>query len=337
MSRGAGTPPVDAADVSVIIPTYNRPGDLHECLQSILAQIARPGEVLVVDNGDSGGTQDVVERMKSSFTAAGISIHYVPNHLQNSLTRAKNLGIDRSRGALVSFLDDDVVLEPGYYEAILAEYRRSPNVIGAEGAVVGDGRRNPIAVGLEQVLGRVFFLGFREPARCRVLPSLAVTYPLGEARVSCEWLSGAATYRRSVFSEVRPDENLRKYADNEDLDLSHRVFKRHPGTLVYVPEAKYHHKGSAQGRVTGRERVYMQEVYRLYLFYRHMDATAVNILIYLWSRLGRMVYLLGRSAVRWSGMDLGEAVHLIGAWRLCIRHRREIRAGELEFFNRFLD
>jgi hypothetical protein len=50
-----------------------------------------------------------------------------------------------------------------------------------------------------------------------------------------------------------------------------------------------------------------------------------------------MVYLVGRSAVRLSRTDLWEAGHLMGAWRLCLRHWREIRAGDLEFFNRLLD
>jgi GT2 family glycosyltransferase len=337
MSRDAGDPTVRAADVSVVIPTYNRPGDLRECLRSILSQTARPGEVLGVDNGDPGATRELVASMSGDFAAAGIALQHVPNLLENSLTTAKNIGIDRSRGALISFLDDDVVLDPGYYEAILEAYRRSPGVLGVEGAVVGEGSRNPIAAGLDQALGRVFFLGFREPARCRVLPSLAVTYPRGGQPVSCEWLSGAATYRRLVFNEFRPDEKLRKYADNEDLDLSYRIYRRFPGSLMYLPEAKYRHKGSVQGRVTGMERVYMQEVYRLYLFYKHMDATVVNTVIYLWSRLGRMVYLVGRSAVRRSRIDLWEAGHLLGAWRLCLRHRCEIRAGDLAFFNRLLD
>ncbi|HEY6073466.1 MAG TPA: glycosyltransferase family 2 protein [Anaerolineales bacterium] len=326
-------------EISAIIPTYNRPDDLQECLQSILDQTVRPSEVVVVDNGDSGvgRTQEVVEQMEGTLAAAGILVRYIQNRRQNSLTTARNLGIDFSRGSIISFLDDDVVLDPRYYEAILEVYRTHPQALGVEGLVVGDGRRNPIAFGLEQILGRVFYLGFREQARCRVLPSLGVTYPLTEELVTCEWLSGAcATYRRHVFNDFRPDEKLRKYADNEDLDLSYGVFKKFPGTLWLTPQAKCHHKTSAQGRITGRERVYMQEVYRYYLFHKHIAITPKNLCIYIWSRVGRVVYLLVRSAVRLSPVDLQEAGHLPGAWALCVRHHSQSRRGDLTFFDQFL-
>jgi len=325
-------------DISVIIPTYNRALDLEECLRSILTQTVPPSEVLVVDNSDSGAGEirRAVERVGTQFSATAIALRYVRNPRENSLTVAKNLGIDLSGGAVVSFLDDDVVLDPRYYEAILDVYQTHPHALGVEGAVVAGRPRNPIAFGLEQALGRIFFLGFREDARCRVLPSLAVTYPLRDELVTCEWLSGAATYRRRIFTEFRPDEKLRKYADNEDIDLSHRIFRKYPGTLFFTPGAKYAHKGSVRARVTGRERVYMQEVYRLYLLYRHVDVTPGNVLIYLWSRVGRMVYLLGRATVRLSGTDLREAGSLLGAWGLCLRHRRAIRDGDLDFFDRYL-
>jgi GT2 family glycosyltransferase len=335
---GSGSAGADQVDVSVVIPTYNRPADLRECLRSILDQIARPGEVLVVDNSDAAAaeTRRVVEEVAPDFSTAGITLQYVDNRHSNSLTSAKNAGIDRARGEIVSFLDDDVMLDRRYYEVMLEAFRTHPDALGVEGAVIDGRAKPPMRFELEQLLGRIFYLGFREAARCRVLPSLAVTYPLTDAVVTCEWLSGAAAYRRRIFEEFRPDEKLRKYADNEDLDLSYRIFRKYPRALLFVGRAKYHHKGSAAGRVTGRDRVYMQEVYRLYLFFKHIDVSVGTILIYLWSRLGRLIYLLGRSAARQSAADLREAGYLPGAWIICLRHLPEIRAGDLKFFDRFL-
>jgi GT2 family glycosyltransferase len=335
MSRHAGAAQVD---VSVVIPTYNRPADLRECLRSILAQTVRVAEVLVVDNSDAAAeeTRRVVEGMDQEFSAGGIALRYVDNRHSNSLTSAKNAGIDRARGEIVSFLDDDVVVDRRYYEVMVETFRAHPDALGVEGAVMDDRAKPPLRFVLEQLLGRIFYLGFREAARCRVLPSLAVTYPLTDEVVTCEWLSGAAAYRRRIFAEFRPDQKLRKYADNEDLDLSYRIFRKYPRALLFAGRAKYHHEGSAEGRVTGRDRVYMQEVYRLYLFFKHIEVTVGTILIYVWSRLGRLIYLLGRSAARRSAADLREAGHLPGAWLLCLRHLPEIRAGDLRFFDRFL-
>lgn len=324
--------------ISVVIPTYNRPAELRACLASIMRQTVPVAEVLVVDNSDRGreAVRQVVEQMAGVLASAGMALRYVPNPGRNSLTTAKNLGIDLARGEIISFLDDDVVLDERYYEEILAVYRAHPHALGVEGAVTGATTVPGVRFALEQALGRLFFLGYREAAGCRVLPSFAVTYPLRDELIACEWLSGAASYRRRILDDIRPDERLRKYADNEDVDLSYAIFRKHPGTLFLTPRAKYRHDGSTQARVTGRERVYMQEVYRLYLVGKHIAATPANRLIYLWSRVGRLAYLLGRAVVRRSWTDVQEAWYLLGAWTLCIRHAGEIRSGDLGWFDQWL-
>ena len=81
----------------------------------------------------------------------------------------------------------------------------------------------------------------------RLLPSLCGTYPYPNLNkiVLCEWLSAASTYKKSILEEIKSDENFRKYSWNEDQDLSHRIFKKHPGSLFLTPYAKYSHEGSS--------------------------------------------------------------------------------------------
>ena len=56
---------VDQASVSVVIPTYNRGELLIETIESILAQTAEPGEVIVVDDGSTDDTQERLRGMRT--------------------------------------------------------------------------------------------------------------------------------------------------------------------------------------------------------------------------------------------------------------------------------
>ena len=55
--------------VSVLIPTYNRDEYLAECLDSILEQSLRPYEVIVVDDGSSDATRQVLNNYESGIKA----------------------------------------------------------------------------------------------------------------------------------------------------------------------------------------------------------------------------------------------------------------------------
>ncbi|WP_319588937.1 glycosyltransferase family A protein [uncultured Desulfobulbus sp.] len=89
--------------ISVIIPTYNRALHLVRAVESVLSQRRLCDELIVVDDGSTDATPDVVQRL-----AAG---SVVPIHLLRQDNRgasaARNLGIRRARGELLAFLDSD--------------------------------------------------------------------------------------------------------------------------------------------------------------------------------------------------------------------------------------
>ncbi|MBF0144456.1 MAG: glycosyltransferase family 2 protein, partial [Magnetococcales bacterium] len=72
---------------SIIIPTYHRPKELGDCLQSILRQTLLPFEVIVVDDGDLGGFP-----MREALEAAGIRCLYHKKE-KPGLTASRNVGI----------------------------------------------------------------------------------------------------------------------------------------------------------------------------------------------------------------------------------------------------
>jgi len=85
--------------VSVIIKTYNRAQFLLEAINSVLAQTFPNIEIIVIDNGSTDNTKDVVGKF-----ADKLSYFYIPH---TTSPEARNEGIKLSRGDLISFLDAD--------------------------------------------------------------------------------------------------------------------------------------------------------------------------------------------------------------------------------------
>lgn len=85
---------------SVIIPTYNRAGFLAESIGSVVGQSFRNWELLVIDDGSSDNTREVVH----AFDDERIKYLY-KKHEERSI--ARNYGISRAKGEYICFLDSD--------------------------------------------------------------------------------------------------------------------------------------------------------------------------------------------------------------------------------------
>jgi len=316
--------------ISVVIPTYKREKDLSECLDSILGQSFLPVEVFVIDNARENATKASVQGQKEIFSSRGIRLEYIDNSKENSLTVARNWGIKMCGGDVISFLDDDVILDKDYYKEVAKFFNDNDKAIGVSAQTIGNlYETSKIKFMFAQLLGRIFFLGYYEKYECHVLPSMGVTSLMGNNSVSSEWISGASAYKRKIFSEFLFDEKLKKYSWDEDLDFSYRIYKKYPGTLFFNSRIKYLHKLSEIGRTQGRERIYMEEIYNLYLFYKLMPQNLKNKIIYIWSRIGTIFYRL----VKGKFLDTRLCV---SALILCLKNLHKIKQGNLDFFNKTL-
>lgn len=108
---------------SVIIPVHNRRDKLARCLSSLASQHpGTPGfEVVVVDDGSTDGTAEVVEAARGG-RGAGHSASWVDLVLKRQIPRrgpaaARNAGITVSRGDVIIFLDSDMMACPSFVSA----------------------------------------------------------------------------------------------------------------------------------------------------------------------------------------------------------------------------
>lgn len=85
--------------VSVIIPTYNRASLLPRALESVFNQTFRDFELIVVDDGSTDATPDVLKRFNGK-------IKYIRQENQGTAA-ARNRGIQESQGEYIAFLDSD--------------------------------------------------------------------------------------------------------------------------------------------------------------------------------------------------------------------------------------
>ena len=102
--------------VSVIVPAYNRAPLVNQTLGSIARQTYRPIELVIVDDGSTDDTQDVIAARTASLTGdPGLAIQHLYQKNAGACV-ARNAGLRASHGEYVQFLDSDDLL----HEAPLA-------------------------------------------------------------------------------------------------------------------------------------------------------------------------------------------------------------------------
>lgn len=105
--------------VSVIIPTINSAKTLHQCLESIRLQRHKNIEIIVVDAYSLDNTTQIASNFNAKiYLAAG------------ERTAAKNLGILKSTGAFLFFVDSDMILDAGVISECVSICSYDPNIAG---------------------------------------------------------------------------------------------------------------------------------------------------------------------------------------------------------------
>ncbi|MEA5617097.1 glycosyltransferase [Cronbergia sp. UHCC 0137] len=116
--------------ISAIICTYNREAYLGAAIDSLLAQnFPANFEVLVVDNGSSDRTREVVEQR-----AANPRLRYIFEPTVG-LSVARNTGAREAKADILAYLDDDAVASPHWLEVLYTTYQDNAKIAIAGGKV----------------------------------------------------------------------------------------------------------------------------------------------------------------------------------------------------------
>jgi GT2 family glycosyltransferase/SAM-dependent methyltransferase len=136
--------PDDSTSVSVVVCSGDRPDELERCLHSIAEASDAPDEVLVVDNAPHAtGTREVVKAFPTC--------RYVQEP-RRGLSAARNAAVREARGDLLAFVDDDVVVHPGWLTPLRRAFA-DPDVMAVTGLVLPAQLDTVAQVAFETVVG----------------------------------------------------------------------------------------------------------------------------------------------------------------------------------------
>ena len=125
-----------ARDISVVIPLYNKAAEIGATLRSVLCQTQPPREIIVVDDGSTDGSAEIVERMGSWAVT-------LVRRSNGGVSAARNEAMRMASGRWVALLDGDDMWYPDYLKDMASLIARYPDC-GAYGSgfyVECDGRR----------------------------------------------------------------------------------------------------------------------------------------------------------------------------------------------------
>jgi len=112
------------ANVSVVIPTFNRPTLLEEAVQSVLAQTSPAHEIIIVDDGSQADHRPGIR--DTARLGTKIFVYHLPS--TRGASSARNFGLEKAEGDYILFLDDDDLIHPQMLESGLAFFRQNPAV-----------------------------------------------------------------------------------------------------------------------------------------------------------------------------------------------------------------
>lgn len=295
-------------DVSVVIPTYNRPQDLKKCLQSILYQTVLPKEIIVIDDGELKECP-----YRQDFEKKGVQ-YIFRQKKDKGLTRSRNLGVRIASEEIVAFFDDDVILEPDYIEEIKRVYDSNfdPHLGGISGIVLNVAKPT-IFTYLEYFYNILFLIspvrpggvtwsGFSEQILIdRTFPPKQLT--------KADILGGCLfSFHRKVFHDFMfSEEYEHNYCQGEDKDFSMRVSTKY--NLYINPKAKLYHFESPIERVNKyrRGRDYILSVYNI--FYKYKKRNIYEFIFFFFSFYAN---LLKKSIAAFLKMDISEKDRIKG-------------------------
>lgn len=214
--------------VTVVVPNWNGERFLKTCLSSLHEQSFQDFETVVVDNGSTDGSVDLVERFFPETRVVDLGVN-------RGFSAAVNAGIHASRAEYLVLLNNDTETSPDWLTALVEAADRHP-----EAAL--------FASKLVDFQDRRVLDGAGDALRRSGLP-----YRLGHQEI--DWgqfdtasyvfgaCAAAALYRRPLFEEIGSfDEDFFAYC--EDGDVSFRA-QLAGYRCLYVPKAVVYHVGSA--------------------------------------------------------------------------------------------
>lgn len=245
--------------VTVIVPNWNGQALLEACLEALRRQTLPPTEVILVDNGSTDGS---IELVKTRYP----EVQILPYPQNRGFSVAVNAGIRRAKGAYVALLNNDTRVDPGWLQASVEALESNrefgvcaPKMLNYFSPAYID------AIGVGCIAGAFgYSIGAFE------LDQGQYDAPI-EVFGAC---AGAAVYRREVFELVGEfDEEFFAYYEDVDWDFRARATGVR---CLYVPSAVvYHMRGGSIPEERQAWRLRLAARNRWYVIFKNLPARLI--------------------------------------------------------------
>lgn len=248
---------------NLIICTYKRPAAIHRLLESVARQTMIPKEILVVDASPDDLTRELLEGNQYPKLK-----YFKVTEEDSGLTRQRNFGITKTGEDIevISFLDDDIILEPEYFEKLIGTYSVYPDAIAVGGYITNEVNweksDNIPRFDEFKMDGYLRNLGSRNLLRKRLgllsdkppgyMPefsnglSIGFLPPSGKSYTVEFFMGGVASYRKKLFKRIGFSTYFEGYGLYEDMDFCLRASRM--GQLIVNTAARVAHCHEQAGR-----------------------------------------------------------------------------------------
>ena len=238
--------------VSIVVPNYNGIAFVEVCFEALL-QDAPQAEMLMVDNGSTDGSRELVEKRYPQVRVIALEKNY-------GFCRAANEGMRAAKSPYVILLNNDTEVLPGFTEALVSALQLEPRAFsaGAKMIQLHDQEKIDDAGNFYCALGWAFARGKDKSVEYYEKPD--------EIFAAC---GGAVIYRRAELERIGYLDEAH-FAYLEDIDLGWRA-KIAGFRNLYVPQAKVLHVGSGtSGSRYNEFKVHLSSRNSVYLAYKNM-------------------------------------------------------------------
>ncbi|MCL5986637.1 MAG: glycosyltransferase family 2 protein [Actinobacteria bacterium] len=272
-------------DLSIIVINWNTRDLLYNCLRSVFFEIGNHGiefEVLVVDNGSSDGSQEMV---RTEFKG----VKLIESRENMGYCRAANLGVQQSKGRHVLIANSDIEFKEGHLSRVVSFMDDNPGVgavgprlINSDGSIQHSCRNFPSFVDATvHAFAGIFFPSNRFSRRYEMMD-------FDHDKISrVGWVSGACIlFRREAFEGVSGfDERYFMYV--EDMDICYSLNAAGYSIYYYPDITALHMIGQSSKRASYRMISEFQK--SIFKFYRKRYSGSFMVFIIPFIFLGLMV------------------------------------------------
>jgi len=218
--------------ISVVIPTYNRPEILRECLERLAHQnfVKTEYEIIVINDGGTSDAEKITESVAKK-NPISIKYFYQKNAGQGS---ARNKGLDEARGDIVLMINDDILATSNLLHEHVKFHKMHP-------------RENEAVLGLllmDPRIERTPFIEFMTNASLifgRFGGHLTAYEKLaGRETADYNFFYANISLKKSLLTDIRFDETFQKYGW-EDIEFGYRLTKEKNLKIYYNPAALAYH------------------------------------------------------------------------------------------------